>query len=572
MEDKRVQFSIAVFFFVIAALAYFRIYFSVSFYDESGYIGIPYSFLIGAKPFFDEVATTQNVGILLTPLVKAYIHLTGGAYGLVLFFRHVYFLLTVFSSWQVFKFASHLLPKNLSMLIATVPFCFVNASMPSISYNTVGLFGIMIGLFSYMNVLNEEEPTVFDAICGTMAFGLATYGYPTLALITIPTIIYVLFKLRTASKLGPHHFWAISSIVAASFTLLILAFKTVQYAGLDNLRSTIEYYKIFGTNFGGGNKGKWIVTELMSKSYILVPILIGMMGSFFFTGRSKVRSVYLILSSALVLGLLIYEPNSPHTPMWFLIFFGICPIPFLIEKRSSIDHRLTRLLKEAWIFLLLAGFIFAWTSSNGPSNACLSMVTATLINMVALGIIWKSRSATTVLMNLEIFKILFIVIVFGSSTRFVYADAELAALTTTVQSGAFAGLRTTPERAHFIQSLTQDLISLKESTGAESVIFFNDFPGGYLLTDLQRKSQSIWTPSPELTKQYLKERSAHVLGYYKDDSSLPDIAVYIIPDHVKIHMDFTAVAKGDSVFDYFSQNPYVLVFSGKDYLVFNKKP
>src|SRR6187399_2699728 len=73
-----------------AAALLVRIPFGVSHRDEAFYSAMPYSFLIGNQPYFDERAIHQNAGILLMPLYRLYLAIAGSADGIILFNRYLY--------------------------------------------------------------------------------------------------------------------------------------------------------------------------------------------------------------------------------------------------------------------------------------------------------------------------------------------------------------------------------------------------------------------------------------------------------------------------------------------------
>jgi len=72
----------------IAALSLLhRLPYGVSHRDEAFYGAMPYSFLLGNRPYVDELARHQNAGILVLPFFRLYRAIVGSADGIILFNR-----------------------------------------------------------------------------------------------------------------------------------------------------------------------------------------------------------------------------------------------------------------------------------------------------------------------------------------------------------------------------------------------------------------------------------------------------------------------------------------------------
>lgn len=59
----------------VLALCYARLFFGVDFLDEAFYAAIPYRFVLGARPFVDELNISQTFAFLTYPLVRLYVSL-----------------------------------------------------------------------------------------------------------------------------------------------------------------------------------------------------------------------------------------------------------------------------------------------------------------------------------------------------------------------------------------------------------------------------------------------------------------------------------------------------------------
>jgi hypothetical protein len=90
-----------------------------------------------------------------------------------------------------------------------------------------------------------------------------------------------------------------------------------------------------------------------------------------------------------------------------------------------------------------------------------------------------------------------------------------------VASGPYAGLLTTPAKDQFLTEVAHDVAEIA-SRGSCNVLFYYDFPAGYLLT----------TATPQTNSAFLYSREPHLglygprlLDYYANRHEFPDVAV-----------------------------------------------
>ena len=60
--------------------------------DEGFAVVVPWRWALGDRPFVDEMNLMQTAGFLTYPFVKAYVWVTGGSEGIVLYLRQLYVL------------------------------------------------------------------------------------------------------------------------------------------------------------------------------------------------------------------------------------------------------------------------------------------------------------------------------------------------------------------------------------------------------------------------------------------------------------------------------------------------
>jgi hypothetical protein len=87
------------------------------------------------------------------------------------------------------------------------------------------------------------------------------------------------------------------------------------------------------------------------------------------------------------------------------------------------------------------------------------------------------------------------------------------------------GVRTTAYKKRFVETFMEDLATHRE--GAETVVFLDYFPGGYLLSDLRPRTPALyllpWNDAQQGTRA---GREVYARGF-ADEQSFPDMLVRI---------------------------------------------
>ncbi|MEW6685760.1 MAG: hypothetical protein AB1393_06085 [Candidatus Edwardsbacteria bacterium] len=87
---------------VVMLVTYRRLYYGVDFTDEAFYVAMPYHFVLGGRPFIDEVNVLQTASFLTFPFIKLYYVLVGSTEGIILFTRHLYLIFMFLVALAVF--------------------------------------------------------------------------------------------------------------------------------------------------------------------------------------------------------------------------------------------------------------------------------------------------------------------------------------------------------------------------------------------------------------------------------------------------------------------------------------
>jgi hypothetical protein len=148
----------------------------------------------------------------------------------------------------------------------------------------------------------------------------------------------------------------------------------------------------------------------------------------------------------------------------------------------------------------------------------------------------------------------------------VYRDGAFSDLSATVESGAYAGLRTSPTKKLFLEQLEHDLTRVPPRC---RIVFFNEFPAGYLLTKAHADTNTAWIATVAVRKTRAYQQT--LLEYWRRHD-LPDVAVAVtrIPygpssgkvQHYRADMPLVRLVRS---------NAYRLISSQANYLMYERR-
>jgi hypothetical protein len=104
----------------------------------------------------------------------------------------------------------------------------------------------------------------------------------------------------------------------------------------------------------------------------------------------------------------------------------------------------------------------------------------------------------------------------------VYRDGPISSLDASVSSGPYAGLQTSLNKALFLGEMTRDLDRVDKSC---RIVFFKDFPGGYLLSHSKSDTNSAWIATVAQTKTAAYQQT--LIRHWQREG-LPDVAVMVL--------------------------------------------
>src|SRR6185369_15534726 len=148
-----------------------------------------------------------------------------------------------------------------------------------------------------------------------------------------------------------------------------------------------------------------------------------------------------------------------------------------------------------------AAFVMGYSSSNGYLNAGIGFLPGALVSLAMLAALLGRRGAgngsRTTLLPLSVLCITGAILVYYQYAS-VYWEAGIGKLTTRIASGPYRYLRTTPEKARFVERIGADIGKLSQEAG--SVVYYYDFPAGYLFSGMKPATTTVWQFSPQVYK------------------------------------------------------------------------
>lgn len=506
------------------ALFYFfwqRLFFGVDFTDESLYSALSVAFFKGSKPYFDELLIVQNAGILLQPLVWLY-HLKSPDFsGIVLFFRHSYFLYVVIMGVIPFLFMNRYVDRWTSFWTTSLSLSFVPFAIPSLSYNTLtkSLLTVVVVLLSLYFVRRDRADTNMRDLnsktelllpLGVFLFVIAVVIYPTLGIagIAVPVIIFYGWKRSgwTSS--------IVSSIVLITAVLGISCFLGMFIIGMPRISEILRYTVSMGVHTNALEKFRKAVELIKLNRIFYGPFFCVMMLLPF---ALRVPFLAPILVGALVYFLNQYALVDGMINHHLMIAFSLVPFFYLCFPRVRRFLKVHSELKFLWLASLTLGFTFAMTSGNGLVNEPMGSFGAVILAVLFLNCLVERSSKGQLALCIMILSLAQLRVFWMQH----YGDDDVSVLSTTVPSGPYMGLKTTIEKQRFLNDLEKDLKA--SSHGSGTIAAFDSGAVVYLTSSLKPLTPTVWT---YFSTQLPSDREI-LTNFYRQKNAWPDVLVWM---------------------------------------------
>jgi hypothetical protein len=518
--------------------SYIRIYFGVDFTDESYYVALAYRYVLGDSPFVNELSIVP-FAVLTVPFIKLYLWLNGNTDGIILFTRHLYFILTLFLASTVFLVTKKYFPLYLSLLIASICIAFNPYMIPNLSYNSMGVVFLTVGCFLGIGVTLYEHKKTCLFLSG-ICHGLSVFAYPNLL---IPVFVYFsgLFLLNYRN-IRPIFCYILGGLIPA-----FLLFSLIIHSGIDDFLFSLNYAKAIVGIYQSTNTLSPIKLIIEALSWFYYPkakfVLLLFITPFVFKNFKKNKRLFEILCLTIpfipLFGLKVgfiesYSALSSRFYMFYLSYGFIYLIfLFFISKRDLLKNREdenkdTLMLYLVWFSCFIAGITMAFASGNGFRNLGVGMLGSGIITIMYGNFflfdnyhVKKTNIIQVLFTSIIILFCVFFQYSGFSQQKTIYRDGNITQLTKQVDFGPFKGIYTTPEKNEYFHQLYQD-VKLLEIKNSRILIYKTNLPAIYLLTSMRPASRVTFIPTKANYSKIIKENE-----YLCENQEQPIIAVKV---------------------------------------------
>ncbi len=512
--NKNSIFKIGSWIFLCALffLFFLRMFFGVDFTDEPWYIAMAYRFVLGDKPFVDELLLMQGFALITAPFVKFYLLLGFGTEGIVLFFRFLYCAFNVAVASVVYFVIRNHVDKLSALAIALIYVLFIPFSLPNLSYNTVGMGFFTAGSFLAVKYFYSQR-SFWIVICAIL-LSLSVIAH---ASYLMPVFLLSLINIFWFVKRWLHRFY-----FCISFVITIFFFLWVYDISFKDIYFVFLYTRAINENIGNKyhiSKILKIIFEIFRYGFFNV----GGISLFLVFVFWKIYPSFLKVTSILIIVPLVYMGIRARTGG-----IGLAGLPLFVCCSGSLVWWIMKRENETkvWFFLvylpsLFAGIGLAFFSFNGILQAGTHMmpgaIASVLFTHVTCTKFFHKETSEMCAKYLPLTNLFLLCsVILYLIWNVVYMDEKPSLLKYRVTSGPFKGLMTSKYKVDFISSLSQDVLEYQNKNGR--ILFFPHFPAGYLISNMKPAFPLTWgcltLPSSLCTNYFLEKNNSHDIAFW----------------------------------------------------------
>jgi len=524
---------------LVVVLCYGRLYVGVDLTDESLFAAMPYEYVLGNRPYIDElnVHPGQSFALITYPLVRAYTAVASQD-GLVLALRHAYFafvggvsILSVLLLRRVVAWP-WLLAGGLGYM-SLAPF-----SVPSLSYNTLAAgflaYGFIFGL-NYLVVSHARPLLCLTGFCHAMA----AVAYPPLLLV-LPVFAIVLGLLRPGARARNVVWYG-----AGALLVLSVGGALILIIGPSNVLHAFSFNREMAASAASAASGSAKLKEVLLvgpvhlAARVAPAALLAIVAIVAGRKRSGLRRWCIALipvaglcllatgdeslfrSAPIVRSVLLYW-SGPFC-YWSVLYIILLALYSWLVALYEIEPSDVRRCLVLWglVPAVCAGVITAYASANGFVSSWVGLAPSVLIACIATGLAARPSAALTERTPAAWIQLAPVTAVLVAGILFqwagAYAEAPVPQLTARVQTGPYRGLFTTRQRRALVQGLAADIGVW--ATREDKILFLQLSPGGYLLSAAQPAGPSVWLTDAQTNPA--------VRAWYAETGRTPTVVVDI---------------------------------------------
>jgi len=507
-----------------AAMLLYRVRLGVSNRDEAFYNAMAYSFLLGNRPYVDELAVHQNAAILMTPLFRAYLAVHGSPSGIVLYNRYLYLVYLGVCAVSAYGFVTRRWGRLLGGAVSLLVLVFSYYNLQALSYNTVSAFGFFCGVLLSASAVELPRPGV--RLFGACAVFLsALFAYPGLTpAVAGHLLVLGVWLYRTRSRESFRH--ALFGLAAGALLAMVVVVPLAAHLGYSGFERLLAFSRSMGyAKLPFLHASYW--REHSDWSYPIAGFALVFGALPFGVTRLPGRAAWCGLLGALALVPLYRYTTSLETPTSAsLCLLGmplLAPVSVALNRGWAYGRTLLALI---WLPGVLAMLCCMAASANRLGAASLGALPVELAGVVAFAALCRSRrdaGARAAVFTLYSVVSVLVLLQVHSLFAYVYSDEGLpfTSYTTRIRRGPMRGLMATAETATLLESVDRDL--KKAERRGRTLAVFDDFATGYLSTRLAPRTFThwiVWVMNPRYSRAIMQQT-------YGRSEQLPDIVLKI---------------------------------------------
>lgn len=486
-------------------------------------------FANGARPFIDEVSTTQTAAVLFSPLIRFILSYNEGNEGIVLLCRLTYLLITVCAAACFWSILISYVNASEAVLLSMLALVVIPFNIQSINYNSISLLTFSLSLFFSVNVSEKFSLYFLSAI----AISLSVFVLPHLILPAAVTCFIMFFSCQRRLN-------CFLGLLGGFISTAIFVAPPLLEAGWERLEFVSIYLLSYGVYGRGFDKVEEIVSDFIQHLWILPLLALLTLITKMYNVKlyNSIRKYYLL---AFVIAPAFAVPSNIQGSLWYTTSIALVA-PIVLCWSSDIKAK--QLFLKVWIPSVIGGCSTGWGSAGGGVSCGLGLFAGAIVTLI-ISLNWLRRVSTRSFGCIFLGAVNLLFLSFLFRTYGFFRDDNFHKLNNKVTSGPFRYLHTTNERGRFIEELTNDLKFFENQYGRIAV--YDTFPAGYLFVSMPPALCTVWVNNIHYgPRKYLREsflagftpydivlRSKHFFSWSERSTPLPTLPYDPLQDTVQ---------------------------------------
>ncbi|MDZ4178147.1 MAG: hypothetical protein U1E29_02765 [Coriobacteriia bacterium] len=500
---------------ITCALMLWRLRYGIGLTDEAFYMALPWRFVLGDRPFVDELNFMQTAGMLVAPLVYAWTKVMGSTDGLVLFMRTAWFTLAATTAVVAFRLYGRLLPKPLALALSMVYVTLVPFTIPNLSYNTLGGGLLTLGLGLLAIELLDHRDRWWIAAVAAICHAFAVFAYPSMIVLAIIASAILVMRRDIPGYMARAYVLSLT-VFAILFTGVLAAL------GFDGVASSVEYTRQLYPFFGGSQKLSLLLQQVWRYDRMSIAVVVAVLSALTLA-RKRAPAVRAMSMFVPVLTLWVLRGTPGVATLLWVPILGLFG---LVLSRLDPMPEFRSVLMLVGSVSIAGGMLTAYTSTNGVFNAAIGMSPIFLVAFPSIfraglsrdELLHPSRWAAAVMAT----GLMLAALVFLNYQGAYGSVNSPSAMRSQANTGPFMFMLGTDDEVAFVQTMQSDV---DRYVGPQTrVLFYYDMIGGYLMSQGRVSAPSAWFgigPGADLTE--VRARPVSRLLRSVSTATLPDV-------------------------------------------------